>query len=259
MGQDVRIELGEGGSGEGGRGEGGEARGRAQDAGDAFFVLTAERAAYWPSRKTLIVADLHLGKANALAAGVGTLVPAAVLRGVLREDLTRLGRAIARHGAERVVVVGDLLHAPAGVTTELVEEVAAWRAANPQPWVVVPGNHDKKVARIASAWGLTVVGEEMSEGGVRFVHIPPTEARGEVVTICGHEHPAVSVGLARPGRLVKLPAFRVRSSRGAGRMILPAMSRFTAGVPVVPGPGERVFACGMGEVFEVPGHALMVR
>jgi DNA ligase-associated metallophosphoesterase len=204
-----------------------------------------------------VVADLHLGKANALAAGVGTAVPAAVLRGIVREDLARLGRVIARHGAERVIVVGDLLHAPAGVTVELVEEVAAWRAANPQPWVVVPGNHDRKVGRVAEEWGLTVVGEELDESGVRLVHIPPTriEAGDERVVVCGHEHPAVTVGLKGPGTMAKLPAYRT----GRRRLILPAMSRFTAGVAVVPGPGERVFACGMGEVFEVPGHALMVR
>lgn len=217
-----------------------------------------ERVAYWPRGRALFIADLHLGKANALAAGLGAAVPEAVLRGVVREDLARLGRALVKSGAERVIIVGDLLHAPIGATEELIDEVAVWRAQYPQPWTLIRGNHDSKVGRVADAWKLTLAGDGMSEHPFRFVHIPP-QGRGEgPFLICGHEHPAVTIGRSGPGgpgSLIKLPAFLV----GRDRLILPAMSRFTAGGSVRWTQGDRHFACGPGEVFEVPEHGLACR
>lgn len=220
-----------------------------------------ERAVFWPGAGTLIIADLHLGKANTLAAGLGGVVPEAVLRGVVREDLDRLARALERSGAQRVVIVGDLLHAPIGATPELIDEVGAWRATHTQPWVVVRGNHDAKINRVAEAWRLTLAGEALDEAPFRFVHIPPPSPAVPFYLICGHEHPAVTIGRtghqrARGhGALVKLPAFVVSPQR----LILPAMSRFTAGGLAGHDPADRLFACAPGEVFEVPPHALATR
>ena len=222
-----------------------------------------ERALFWPRTSTLIIADLHLDQANTLAAGLGAAVPEAVLRGVVREDLARLARALDRSQANRVLIVGDLLHAPIGATPELIDEVAAWRNAHPAPWVVVRGNHDAKIHRIADAWNLSIIGDSLDEPPFRFVHIPPASHDAPApYLICGHEHPAVTIGKAAsqgrpngPGSLIKLPAFLV----GRQRLILPAMSRFTAGGTVRSKPGDRFYACSPGEVFEVPDHALAIR
>lgn len=217
-----------------------------------------ERVAFWPRGSALFIADLHLGKANTLAAGLGAAVPETVLRGVVREDLARLGRALAATGAERVIIVGDLLHAPIGTTEDLIDEVAVWRAMHPQPWIVIRGNHDGKVGRVGQAWKLTLAGEELDEPPFRFVHIPPRRSHPGAFLVCGHEHPAVTIGRSGrggPGSLIKLPAFLI----GRDRMILPAMSRFTAGGSVPWAAGTRHFACGPGEVFEVPEHGLACR
>lgn len=214
-----------------------------------------ERAAYWPRAKTLIIADLHLGKADAML-GAGLVVSERVVRGVVRDDLGRLGRAVERTGAERVLIVGDLLHAAIGVTPILVEEVAAWKQARRVPWVVVRGNHDAKIGRVADDWELTVIPEILDEGGLRFVHIPPDQPPEGRYVISGHEHPAVTIG--RGGSVIKLAAFQV----GAWRMVLPAMSRFTAGGMAHREPGDRFYACTTasgGEVFEVPERGLLVR
>lgn len=217
-----------------------------------------ERVAFWPRGRALFIADLHLGKANTLAAGLGAAVPEAVLRGVVREDLARLARALTATGAERVIIVGDLLHAPIGATEELIDEVAAWREQHPQPWTLILGNHDRKVGRVAEAWKLSLAGDGMHEHPFRFVHIPPERPEPGAFLICGHEHPAVTIGRSGrngPGSLIKLPAFLV----GRDRLILPAMSRFTAGGTVPWREGTRHFACGPGEVFEVPEHGLACR
>ena len=220
-------------------------RGVVVQCGGATIELMPERTAYWRETRTLLVADLHFGKADSLRA-VGAPMSEAVMAGVLREDLKRLERAIERVRAERVIVVGDLLHAPAGLTEELVLSVASWRGNFPWRWVLVAGNHDRRVERVAREWDLELAGERMEEAGLTFVHAPE-RVDGRFV-IAGHVHPAAM--LRGGGDSLRLPAFWWNQ----GGLVLPAFSRFCGGVGVRLGEGERLFAVGEGEVFEVPAR-----
>src|SRR5262245_47154694 len=85
-------------------------------------VLFASRAALWIAARTLIVADLHLGKEETFLE-FGIPMP----RNVLDETLARLEALVVATGATRIVVVGDLVHARRGMTPHVVERVAAWR------------------------------------------------------------------------------------------------------------------------------------
>lgn len=86
------------------------------DTGSALLAgerveLLAERALHWPRARTLFVADVHLGKTAAFRAG-GVPLPG----GTTAADLARLSAVLAATCAERLVVLGDLLHAAAGRT-----------------------------------------------------------------------------------------------------------------------------------------------
>lgn len=197
-----------------------------------------QRAAYWPARRTLIVADLHLGKSQTLGVG-GLPIPA----GETGEQLERLGRAIDLSGAERLLVLGDLMHAPAGLIPELIEQVARWRALKPIPIVVVPGNHDRRLPELAAVWGLVVGPARMSEGPFDFVHEP--EAAAGRYSLCGHIHPAVR--LRRAGDSLKLACFHFGRDVG----VLPAFSRFTGGAAVRGEAGDGLFAIADGAVVAV--------
>lgn len=212
----------------------------------ATLALMPERAALWREGRALLVSDLHLGKVDILASWSG-MMSAAAAEGVLRADLDRLSGAARAAGVGRVVVVGDLLHAPAALSGPMVDTVAAWRREQPWEMVLVAGNHDRLVERVATAWGLTLAGEELREGAMCFVH-EPTEREG-LFCVCGHEHPAAV--LRGAGTRLKLPAFHLR----AGRLTLPAFSRFTAGGEVEIRPGDRLFAVTEGAVVEVPARA----
>src|SRR6478752_4639680 len=100
----------------------------------------AERALYWQREGALIIADLHWGKAATFRAAGVPLPP-----GTTTDDLARLDRALARTGARRLILLGDLFHARAGrhAAATLVT-VAAWRSAHPSLDVLlVRGNHDR--------------------------------------------------------------------------------------------------------------------
>lgn len=200
----------------------------------------AQRAVYWPARGTLLVADLHLGKSDAFRA-TGVPIPSNAGREVLRF----LEEAIRESGAARVLVLGDLLHAPAGLTDELLESVGRWRRQQSAAFEVIPGNHDRFVERAAEAWGMRLHEGPVREGPFEFRHEPPERAESGLFTWCGHLHPAFV--LASSADRLKLPAFLVGPRVG----VMPACTPFAGGAPVRPGRGDRVYVIADGRVVQV--------
>ena len=211
--------------------------------GETLWLLR-ERAAYWVERSTLLIADVHLGKAEAMQAH-GVAVPACVGD----ESLTRISHAVKVTGAKRVIVLGDLLHAPVGVTAGLLERVSRWRGTLEADLCLVPGNHDAAAARVVGVWGIRLLEAVHEEGGLTLKHVPPP-GLVERAHVAGHVHPALSVRTGRgPG---KVACFHVcggeacgggsGGGNGGGTLVLPAFSRFTGGVSVRRVRGQRLFA-----------------
>jgi len=207
---------------------------------EAEVVLLSERAVWWPATRTLLVADLHLGKCETIRASGGPMPET-----VLRSDLSRLAAVIARTEAARLIVLGDLLHAAVGVTPWLIDEVGHWRerASAGVEMVLVPGNHDTRIGAVAGAWGLRIAGRSMEEGPFAFCH-EPCEREG-LYTWSGHVHPLAAIRGHRDS--LELPCFWIGRRCG----VLPAFSAFTGGVCVGRCEGERVFAVAEGRVLEV--------
>lgn len=217
----------------------------------ATVELLPQRVAYWREASTLLVADLHLGKADALRAG-GLPLPEAVLMGVLDKDLARLRAAVEATSARRVLILGDLLHATLGVTPQVVARFAAWRETVARcrgevQFEIVPGNHDRALGKVVEAWSLRVMGERHEEGPFAFVHEPPArrDAADAKYTWCGHTHPAVWVGPRSSG--MKLACFQIGERVG----VLPAFSVFTACGVVARNDAERLIAIADERVIEV--------
>lgn len=206
----------------------------AQLAGESLWLLP-RRGAWWPARRALIVADVHLGKCQAYRAH-GVPIPL----GVLEADLTCLAAMVAETGAERLIVVGDLIHAGAGLSPQVIDRVATWRAALPAQVELIPGNHDGNPARLPSSWGIEVREPGALEGPFALHHEPAIDARGYV--LCGHIHPAARIGPLR------LPCFWLGERTG----VLPAFSVFTGSALVRPAPEDRVYV--VAENLVAPCH-----
>lgn len=212
----------------------------------------AGRAAWIAASRTLVLADVHLGKTETLAA-FGAPMPAKMHAALL----TRWAGLVSREQAARVVIVGDLLHARAGLTPLLVDEVAAWRreALRGVEVVLIPGNHDRSHASIASAWDIVVREPCVREGNVLYVHDPAHVAPGALsagdVAICGHVHPVVCAGGVHGS--VRAACFVVDADpRGGAIAILPAFTDFSRGASVGPQLGRRVIAAVDGVLLEFP-------
>lgn len=212
-------------------------------AGEAL-VLFAGRALYWPRARTLAIADLHLGKGDHFRRA-GIALPS----GGTGHDLERLDALLARTGAARLLVLGDLLHG-ALPDAPWRERWRAFRGRHPALAVeLVPGNHDRMLRRRpdrARDLGLgRVHPPALSEPPFVFAHAPgDVPAGGAGYPLAGHLHPVLRL----PG-LPPLPAFRF----GAGGL-LPAFTAFAGGTPFEPAPGERVFVCAPGALVEVPAR-----
>jgi DNA ligase-associated metallophosphoesterase len=208
--------------------------------GGEQLVLLPERALYWPARSTLVVSDLHIGKAAAFRAA-GVPVP----EQTTGATLTRLDRALQRTGAARIICLGDLLHAPTGRTPAALETVGAWRAAHARlPIILVRGNHDVRSGDPPAEWAFDCVDEPWSDGPFAWRHRPATTPGR--YTFAGHIHPAVSLnGSGR--QQMTLPCFHF----GAGVAILPAFGEFTGTALVRPVAGDRVYVVAGERVVEI--------
>jgi putative SbcD/Mre11-related phosphoesterase len=186
------------------------------------WLLTHERAAVHLPTATLVLADLHLGYAEARRRG-GEAVPVPDLGEVLRP----LASVRAREGVRRVVIAGDLFEA--GWSETLAQGLLAWLDANDLKLLaLVPGNHDR---RGAPARLLPLCAEGVELGGWRVLHGDTALPAGRVVH--GHFHPWLR------WREASAACFLV----GDERIVLPAFSRDARGVNVLGQERWRGYRC----------------
>lgn len=203
--------------------------------------LSPERAAWWPETGTLLAADVHIGKAATFRA-LGVPVPAGTTAGTL----DRLSATLEATGAARLVLLGDLLHAPQALEPAQREALARWRTRHAAvEMTLVRGNHDARAGRLPPGLGIEEVEEPYAAGPFALCHEPIDAADGRYV-LAGHLHPAVR--LAGRADAVRLPCYWFGRSRG----VLPAFGEFTGALTVRPRPGDRVFAIAGDRVLALP-------
>jgi DNA ligase-associated metallophosphoesterase len=192
-------------------------------------LLLARKALYWPARRTLVVADIHFGKAAAFRA-LGVPVP----RGTTSENLAALDALVAHHGAEAIVFLGDFLHARAAHARATQAALLAWRQLHPAlRLTLVRGNHDRHAGDPAAGLGIELVDEPYTVGPFSFCHHPDLAAPGYV--LAGQVHPVYV--LATRFDALRLPCFVA----GPHAMILPSFGAFTGGFAVTPGPRDAIY------------------
>lgn len=192
---------------------------------DASFILNGATlqplpcgALYWPARRMLIVADLHLEKGSAFAR-TGQFLPPYDSR----ETLAQLARTLTDVAPERVICLGDSFHDPAAASRLAADDRDALRrlVAACKEWIWIAGNHDPAPpddlgGRILPA---------LTDGPLVFRHeAEPDRASGE---ISGHFHPKARLE-GRGGRV----AARCFVEDGT-RCVLPAYGRYTGGLSVL--------------------------
>ncbi|MEG0185025.1 MAG: ligase-associated DNA damage response endonuclease PdeM [Stenotrophomonas sp.] len=198
------------------------------------MLLLGGRALLWPARGALLIADLHLGKADVFRRA-GIALPA----GGTGDDLQRLGELVAVHQCAQLWILGDVLHGPAH-RAAWHRQWLGWREQHAALAIhVVRGNHDRHLPHAALQ---VEMHDHARLGPFLLRHEPLPDADAHVLS--GHVHPQVAL----PALRRRFPAFWLRERV----TVLPAFSAFTAGVVPRLAPGERLLACVEGSVVPLP-------
>ncbi len=200
-------------------------------------LLLPQKALYWPAAKTLMVADIHFGKAASFRA-LGVPVP----RGTTSENIAALETLLTTHDTQRIVFLGDFLHAKAAQAPATLQAMLEWRRRRPGlELVLVRGNHDWHAGDPSALLRVALVDEPFACGPFALCHHPDVASAGYV--IAGHVHPVFHLRTARES--LRLPCFLL----GTTRAILPAFGAFTGGHSLVPQASDRVYVVADELVF----------
>lgn len=200
-------------------------------------LLLPQKALYWPAAKTLMVADIHFGKAASFRA-LGVPVP----RGTTSENIAALETLLATHDTQRIVFLGDFLHAKAAQAPATLQAMLEWRRRRPGlELVLVRGNHDWHAGDPSALLRVALVDEPFACGPFALCHHPDVASAGYV--IAGHVHPVFHLRTARES--LRLPCFLL----GTTRAILPAFGAFTGGHSLVPQASDKVYVVADELVF----------
>ncbi|MAS05768.1 MAG: DEAD/DEAH box helicase [Xanthomonadales bacterium] len=202
--------------------------------------MLPERAVWWPARGTAVIADVHLGKDQVFRRS-GIAIPAAVLD----SELAMLDSLIRRTRCERLLVLGDWVHAAPVEGESWPTAIARWRAQHDQLAIdLVLGNHDRHLSRWLDTWRIDAHLEPMQINGLAMFHEIDPEVPGAGMS--GHLHP---VAWLRSGReKARLPAF----ARRGDHLVLPAFGRFTGGFDGQERGPWKLFPIAGDRVVELP-------
>lgn len=200
-------------------------------------LLHPQRALVWPAARTLLIADPHFGKDDVFRrAGI------ALPDGTAVADLARLTALIEVHGCERLLVLGDFVHAATRAGDSFLAAFSEWRASHPHLAMdVIAGNHDRHER--AARWQDVVRWHvaPLVQAPFVFAHEPVRDPRGYV--IAGHIHPVFH--MARMRKRLRVPVFWKR----ADSLVMPSFGSFTGGATIRPAPTDNLYAAGPERVI----------
>lgn len=204
---------------------------------NAELTLTNQRALFWEKHQTLILSDLHLGKAAHFRKN-GIALPTQITL----QDLERLEQLIQYFTARQVIIVGDLIHAGANTEVTLLHDFITKNAGT--GFILVKGNHDRFSNVQWKKMGIREVYDNWNIEQIHFKHHMPTTLSQP--TISGHMHPGITIRMPPKGAIT-LPCFIVTPQQ----LILPAFSLFT-GFHFRKIPTETTrYACHQNDIFSI--------
>lgn len=178
------------------------------------FELLPQKALFWKEKQTLIISDVHLGKASHFRKN-GMAMP---MKSGL-EDLTQLNSLLEMYQPKQVLILGDLFHSAYNQEWEYFGSILK-KHPNTK-CVLVRGNHDILQMHQYERHNLLVYKNSLQEGNIIFAHDVVEIAAHEFI-ITGHIHPGFVLHGKGRQRLA-LPCFYKKKNR----LILPAFGGLT--------------------------------
>lgn len=176
------------------------------------FRLLPQKAIFWEEKQTLILGDLHFGKATHFRKnGI------ALSQSIATNDFEKFTALLTSLNPKQVYFLGDLFHSE--YNSEVFDLHEIIKANSSIRFVLIKGNHDIIKQNHLEKMGIQVITEWIEDSFI-FTH-EPTPKVG-YYNIYGHLHPGVRLkGKAKQN--LSLPCFYFAEHFA----VLPAFSDFT--------------------------------
>jgi DNA ligase-associated metallophosphoesterase len=185
------------------------------------FMALPERALWWPRKKILSIADLHLGRAETHAE-FG--LPRA--QQIEEADLLCLDQLVHRFQPSQLYILGDFIHHARALDPDVRSRFLRFSSQWHVRPTVITGNHDRSFTKEqATLWEVERIDEYTQIENFCFSH-DVIKAPHSAYNWMGHLHPAWR--WSRGADQIKVPCFWLQKDRG----VLPAFSSWAAGVGV---------------------------
>src|SRR5690554_1227716 len=207
---------------------------------EELIQLLPEKAAFLPQHQTLVVADIHLGKASHFRKE-GIMIPLPVSC----PDLKCLGELLDSLEPTTVVFLGDLFHSSLnGEWEDLKDFLCGYPDIR---FVLTKGNHDILPSSVMEETCIEVVHELKVGEHLVLTHEPLTETQEERLNIVGHIHPGVLIK-TKGRQSYRLPCFYHQGQC----LILPAFGQLTGLHILKKAAHTRIFPVLSDEVIALP-------
>ena len=230
------------------------------------LLLSAQRVLYYPAEKTLVISDVHLGKAGHFRR-YGIPIPTEVNQ----DNLSRLSQVITQFNPERLIFLGDLFHSE---TNSEWDDFEHWRRQfSALSMTLILGNHELYSAQKYEDLGLQVL-PHLDVKNIRFLHdkeapithdhgtqpstdtsvyepeneiqqIDPMNSSPITGWISGHLHPGIKIQGKGRQRII-LPCF----VQYTAQLVLPAFGTFT-GLHLITSKTPKIIAIAENELIQV--------
>lgn len=198
--------------------------------------LLPGKALLWPAQHTLILADMHWGKAMHFRKH-GIAIPASAQHA----DEIRLAEMVRQYGVERLIVAGDMFHS---VSNRQIDDFMHWRNAHAQLDIcLVAGNHDVLAAGQYMNYRVRLQPDMLDLGPFIITHDATAET--DKFQVHGHIHPCfTATGKGRAG--VRVPCFCMDNNR----LVLPSFGSFTGGHKISADDFRHIYLVAADEVIQ---------
>ena len=150
---------------------------------DKKFSFFANGELYWPSKKTLIISDLHFEKGSSFTESNQYIPPFDTI-----ETLRQLSNFINNHPVEKIIFLGDLIHDKFAFQRMTAKSKKLFfKILENIDCTLTVGNHDN--ISFLKDIGLTLTDKVVIDG-ICFSHYPSIDQR---FSVFGHYHPKVKL------------------------------------------------------------------
>ena len=185
--------------------------------GNSSLEMLPTRALLLPQTSELLICDIHLGKGEYFQQNG---IPLTNNSDEL--NLLRIKNIVKEHSPKKLVILGDLFHSKYSISESLKSKVENLSESLNIKIELIVGNHDIgcKVKNISFL-------EYKRSSNFIFSHEPIRKFENNILNICGHYHPKISLKNSKDKLSFKCFAMDEKNNT----LYLPAFGDLTGGYP----------------------------